>query len=395
MIYLLLLGYGLIILYLVFAAVRWVKCLLPARFYIAGKTCVILVHLVAALPGPVAFFMENGNLQAALQKFHNCWLGIIIYYVMFAVLVELGRLVLKKIRKFPEDTICLRKWAAAVGIGFAVLVICVSSYGIIHAKKIYVNRYQINIDKEIQGRKQLKVALVADLHLGYSVGLDRIQDMVTKINECNPDLIIIAGDMFDNNYDAVQNPERIIEELKKLDSTLGTYAVYGNHDINEKLFCGFSTADSSKAVRDQKEDSFMEQAGIVVLKDEGICIADQFYLIGRLDAQKSGDGKNHRKTIDELLNGVDRKKPVLVIDHQPREQEEMAEAGVDVQFSGHTHAGQFFPINIGCHIIWDNAWGIEKEKAMYSVVTSGIGVYGPDMRIGTDSEVMEITISFQ
>lgn len=395
MIYILLLGYGLIISYLIFASYRWMKCLLPLRYYKVGKISLILLHGIVALPGPIAFFMDNGEVQAALQKFHNCWLGILIYYGVFVVIVELVCLVLKRLKKFPKDTTVLRKCAMAIGSFFIVAVLTVSIYGIYHAKQIVVNSYNISIDKEVQGRKQLKVVLVADLHLGYSVGPDMIKDMVTKINACKPDLVIMAGDMFDNSYDAVQEPKVIIEELKKLDSELGTYAVYGNHDINEKLFCGFSTADASKAIRDKREDAFMEEAGIQVLKDESICINDEFYLLGRLDAQKSGDGKNVRKDIYQLTEDLDINKPIFVMDHQPRELEEMAKAGVDVQFSGHTHAGQFFPINISCDIIWDNAWGVLKQESMYSIVTSGIGVYGPDMRVGTDSEIMEITIDFK
>ena len=86
--------------------------------------------------------------------------------------------------------------------------------------------------------------------------------------------------------------------------------------------------------------------------------------------------------------------PILVIDHQPREFQELADAGVDVDFSGHTHDGQLFPLNLTGAIIWENPCGLYKKDNMYSIVTSGVGFYGPGVRVGTKAEVVNVKINF-
>ena len=102
-----------------------------------------------------------------------------------------------------------------------------------------------------------------------------------------------------------------------------------------------------------------------------------------------------RKTIEELLENVDKTKPIFVLDHEPYELEELSNNGVDLDLSRHTHNGQMFPSNIFIKLIWKNAHGLLKVNSMYNVVTSGIGVYGPNMRVGTTAEVANINIKFK
>ena len=145
---------------------------------------------------------------------------------------------------------------------------------------------------------------------------------------------------------------------------------------------------------DPRMDQFLIDANIRLLKDETVLIDDAFYLIGRLDAscrQKSGI---IRKTATELLQSLDASHPVLVIDHQPSELSELAAAGADLVLSGHTHDGQLFPGNITTRIGWKNSCGKLVLGNMTSIVTSGVGVWGPAMRIGTDSEVVEVDVAF-
>ena len=142
-------------------------------------------------------------------------------------------------------------------------------------------------------------------------------------------------------------------------------------------------------------EKFVEKCGIKTLEDEVTLVDDSFYLIGRLDAEKSGDGTNNRKTVPELMRGLDQRKPVILIDHQPKKLKEISKTGVDMMLSGHTHDGQFFPLNIFSRIIWENCAGKQKFGDMYSIVTSGLGVYGPNMRVGTDAETVFLNVRFQ
>ena len=101
-----------------------------------------------------------------------------------------------------------------------------------------------------------------------------------------------------------------------------------------------------------------------------------------------------RKTPAELVEGLDADKPILVLDHQPRELEALAEAGVDVDLCGHTHDGQMFPGNLTVRLFWENACGCLRVGSMHSIVTSGVGLFGPNMRVGTKAEICPITVHF-
>ena len=241
----------------------------------------------------------------------------------------------------------------------------------------------------------LRIALIADLHLGGSVGLPHARKMKKIIDRMQPDLIIYAGDIFDNDFDAIDKPGEIAAVFRSLSSTYGSYACWGNHDIDEVILAGFTfNSGSAATTSDPRMDQFLVDANIRLLKDETVLIGDSFYLIGRLDAscrQKSGI---IRKTAAELIRPLDASRPVIVIDHQPSELSELAAADADLVLSGHTHDGQLFPGNITTRIGWKNSCGKLVLGNMTSIVTSGVGVWGPAMRIGTDSEVAEVDVTF-
>lgn len=182
--------------------------------------------------------------------------------------------------------------------------------------------------------------------------------------------------------------------FQNIKSTYGVYACFGNHDVAETLISGFSVAPQKQAVRDKRMEAFLKESNIKILDDQAVLIADSFYLIGRKDYEKPGDGTYKRASMKQLIAGLDMSKPILVMEHEPRFLDEKSELGVDIDLGGHTHNGQFFPLNLIAPLIWKNPTGCIKVKNMYSVVTSGIGVYGPAMRVMTDSEVVKIKVAF-
>jgi predicted MPP superfamily phosphohydrolase len=205
---------------------------------------------------------------------------------------------------------------------------------------------------------RLRIALVADLHLGYNVSLRHIQEIKDAIQRTQPDLIIYAGDIFDNEFDAVPDPKKAAAILGSLKSTYGSYACWGNHDIEEVILAGFTfnSADSSVS-SDPRMNAFLKKAGIRLLEDQTVLIADSFYLCGRLDASCKEKSGKIRLTPSQLTSGLDQEKPILVIDHQPSQLRELSEAGADLILSGHTHDGQIFPGNLTTRIGWMNSCG--------------------------------------
>ena len=96
----------------------------------------------------------------------------------------------------------------------------------------------------------------------------------------------------------------------------------------------------------------------------------------------------------KLQKTMDREKPIIMIDHQPKELQEMADAGVDLDLSGHTHDGQLFPGNLFVKLMWENSYGYLQKGTMHNIVTSGVGLFGPNMRVGTKSEICSILVHF-
>ena len=141
-------------------------------------------------------------------------------------------------------------------------------------------------------------------------------------------------------------------------------------------------------------NEFLRKSNIKLLEDESVLIDNKFYIVGRKDASLIEKIHETRKAPDQLTKLLDRDKPILVIDHQPKELQELADAGADLDLCGHTHNGQTFPGNLTIKPMWENSCGISQKDAMTCIVTSGAGVWGPAMRLGTDSEICSIQVNF-
>ena len=192
-------------------------------------------------------------------------------------------------------------------------------YGTIHARNMTTKEYDVSIEKHVDGLDGLNVVLVADLHLGYSIGCKDMEKMVKRINALNPDVVIYAGDIFDNDYDALDDPDRLSQIISGVNAKYGSYAVFGNHDVTETLVGGFSVSSAYRAFRDDRMEPFLESAGINVLLDDVIQIADgKINLVGRLDEEKPGDGTKNRKPLDELLSKIQRQVRLFSIWHTRR-----------------------------------------------------------------------------
>ena len=342
----------------------------------------------------ISFFLQENGKHYRLEHFSSQWFGVLFYIIFYVAVADLIRLLMKLFKLTPKGFFEKGRFVFAGGLVVITLIISTSIYGFIHVRDMKVVRYQASIEKSCEGIASLRIVMVADQHLGYTIGVRDMEKMAAMINAQKPDLVCIAGDIFDNNYNALDDSEGIMEAFKSIESTYGVYACWGNHDVKEPLFSGFSVNARSDAVRDSRMEQLLKDAGIQVLDDKVVSVEDKFYVIGRLDYEKAGDGTSNRKDITQLTAGLDLSKPIIAIDHEPRELEEMEAAGVDIDLSGHTHGGQIFPMNLTNELIWENGWGIMQKGSMYSVVTSGIGVYGPAMRVFTDSEIVVVDVDF-
>ncbi len=386
--------YLLFCLYLFFRGLRWTRAcsaFFGSRYF---QIPAGVVYWLLATTPLTSFWLADTRLGFPLKALGNYWLGTFLYLVLLLLLWDAACLLLSWTRLLPRERLRSRRFQALSGGILLFLIVSLSVYGSIEAGRLRQTDYQVNLAKDGGSCSGLTIALAADLHLGYNTSPRRVQKLVDRINAMEPDLVCLAGDIFDNDYDAIPEPERLAAMLAGIQSTYGVYACWGNHDLDEPILLGF-TFDGEAQEGDARLRGFLDAAHIQLLEDETVRIADSFYLAGRKDPSRVRKTEgNSRLSPSQLVQGLDPEIPLLVLDHQPKELSELAEAGADLVLSGHTHDGQLWPFSLLVRTAWENPWGRLQKGNMTSLVTSGAGTWGPNMRVGTRSEVVKIRLTF-
>lgn len=223
----------------------------------------------------------------------------------------------------------------------------------------------------------LRVVFFSDLHMGPLVGNGRVRDLVKRVNVLNPDLVLLGGDIVDEDVSRLAE-EKMAEALGQLSPRIGCFAVTGNHEYY---------AGEEEAV------SYLESAGIRVLRDEAVTVEGRLVIAGRKDRTAVRFGEK-RKPLLELLEKVPGGLPVLLLDHQPASLKEAEAAGVDLQLSGHTHNGQLFPFNLVTGRLFDVSRGWKVLGRTAVLVSSGVGTWGPPMRTSAAPEIWLLELRF-
>jgi predicted MPP superfamily phosphohydrolase len=268
-----------------------------------------------------------------------------------------------------------------LGWSFVVVLFIILARGTWNAWNPIVRKYEISIPKAAGERKQLRIAVASDLHLGSIVRNKHLQRLVTLVKGLKPDLILLPGDILDDDIEPFIR-HQMSEQMRELTAPLGTFAILGNHE-----YIGGKIEEFVKQ---------MKAIDIEVLMDRSVKIADSFYVIGRKDhsADRFG-GAASRKGIETLLEEVDTTLPLILMDHQPYHLELAAAQGIDLQLSGHTHRGQMAPFHWITKRLYELDWGYLKKGNMHTIVSSGFGTWGPPIRLGSRSEIIEIIIQFK
>jgi predicted MPP superfamily phosphohydrolase len=354
---------------------QWFRLVAPFRY--AGILYWLLFTLVAG-----SFALSRGGsrwLPPAAAQWAGVvgayWLAFLIYALMVVVVLDLGRLLNRWLRLIPDP---LSPTVAKLA-GGAVLLFLVGTlvYGVWNARTPVVTAYEVTIPKSGGPYRELNVVMASDLHLGIINGESRIDRLAQMVNGLHPDVILLAGDILDGDLQPFVE-QHMGSALGKLQAPLGTYAVLGNHDARGAQLPVFRQE--------------LERAGIQLLTDEAVEVGNGFYLAGRKDPGWGAD--DTRKPLSELLRSVDRSRPILLMDHQPKRLDEAEAAGVDLQVSGHTHRGQIWPGSLITSRIYEVDWGQLQKGGTNVVVSLGFGTWGPPIRIGNRPEVVSIRVRF-
>lgn len=304
------------------------------------------------------------------------WLGAIYY----SLLIWAGSDIIRFLAGFIFPAVRIVKYPSFYwGIIVLFLVSLLLLYGTWNAHRPRVVHYDITIKKAAHNLPELHAVMVSDIHLGVVVDNSRLDVMVDKINELDPDIVFLVGDTIDEDVKLFAN-NKMPEILKKLQSKYGVYAVLGNHE--------YIGGNSEMAVE------YLQQAGINVLVDKCIKVNNQFYVAGRDDRIAGNMTGKTRLELSRLVDSIDHSLPIILLDHQPVNLEEGKLNGIDLQLSGHTHNGQFFPNTLISRCVFENSWGYSRKGECQVVVSAGFGTWGPPIRIGSNSEIIDLTISF-
>ena len=312
-------------------------------------------------------------IQKILYLPGTVWLGMMLYLFAFFLLTDFIYLIIRFIRFLPA-AITKRYRKIQVLSGY-IIVLCIAVYGYYQFRHPQIVEQKIEIAKKAGEYKHLKVVGISDLHLGVTIDRKRLEEYVRLINEQHPDLVIIAGDLIDNNVLPLEK-ERMWETLNDLQAPLGVYYCLGNHDY----MIGIGSCMN-----------FLRKTNLHLLIDESTVINNSIQLIGRDDKQR----KSNRKSLKELVKDTDPALPLILLDHEPFHLEEAEAEGIDFQFSGHTHEGQIFPGNLLVKQMYELPHGYMQKGNTHYYVSSGLGLWGPPFRVGTRSEVVVFDIEFK
>ena len=343
---------------------------------------------------PVIFwFLVSAYVIARiLERMHPCdftevmtwigsiWLGIMIYCLVALLLIDIARLANYLFHLFPSGFYVNYQKTKLITLLISIGIILVTvTAGFINARIPRITKLDLTINKTVSGVKTLKIVMASDIHMGTLIAKRRTNYLVKTINGLNPDLILFAGDVVDEDLAPVIR-RNLGATLNLLTAKYGVYAITGNHE-----YIGGAEA----AVK------YLTEHGVIMLRDTAILIDNKFFLIGRDDKDKPRFTGRERKSLEEIMKPVDRSRPVILMDHQPFNLDKAVELGVDLQLSGHTHHGQLWPFNYITNAIYELSWGYKKIGETHFYVSSGFGSWGPPVRIGNRPEIVEINVTFK
>ena len=268
-----------------------------------------------------------------------------------------------------------RKVLSIEVITILIFYIVTGTLGYRNAMTSYVNTISLSRE-DVSLDKPLNIVMVSDIHLGNIINKKRLHTMVNEINSLNPDVVIIPGDIIDTHIEPFLK-EDMATEFSNIKSKYGTFATLGNHDIH---------SDSINTLV-----SKLEENNVTILRDEAKLIDNSFYIIGRDDVAIESLG-NKRKELNSITNELDSSKCKIVVDHNPKYINDSLEANANIQLSGHTHNGQIFPGNLITKSLFEIDHGYLKKDNLNVIVSSGYGLWGPPLRIGSQSEIINIKI---
>lgn len=338
-----------------------------------------VIYSIIFLGSMAAFFVKmflGDNMRETtavlLSAIGFTWVIALVYFAIFVLGLDIIRLLNRFFDFYPVYVKDNYQVVKSVLLIFGVLsVTSLLAYGNYKFNNPEITTVDININKPLPGGK-MKLVMASDIHLSSYINKHDLKKYVNLINSQNGDIILLAGDIADRDPHSLIN-QNMKEELSSLYAPNGVYAITGNHEFYGR---------NREAIYD-----YIKESGITFLKDSAVLVANALYIAGRDDVTN-----RKRASLDSILQNTDKNLPLILMDHQPKDLNDALKNGVDLQVSGHTHNGQFWPGNLLVKLFFEHSYGYFKKGDTQYYVSSGLGLWGPKYRIGTKSEVVVINL---
>lgn len=326
-----------------------------------SKILLSVVYWIVAFSLFISMGLRDTDLPHGLLRVlfavGSVWLVFLLYAVMLLIVADIVK------HFFPAMGNPL--WYV-LPLTTAILL-----YGYVNYKHPKIEQIKISTSYDLGG-KTLRAVVVSDVHLGYGTGVASLKKYVQMINAQKPDVVLIVGDLIDNSITPLLN-QPFDQILSEIQTPQGIYMVPGNHEYISDI--------------DRVKD-YLDRTPITLLQDSIVTLHEGIQIVGRDDLHNK-----HRLPLEQLLARTDRERPTIVLDHQPYHLYKADSLGVDVMLCGHTHRGQIFPLNLLVDQLYEQSHGYRKWSHSHIWVSSGLSLWGPTFRIGTNSELAVIEIS--
>jgi len=351
---------------------QWLNLLFPhinAKIFIG-------IYIFLALSMIIALFPILSGIKSILGWIGAHFYGVFFYLLVFTLAVDFA-ILLASITKIISSPIP-QSVLFYSGLLVVLLTVGTVSYGLYNANQVKHASYEIQLREATLDN--MKIIVISDSHFGTVNNFEKnLESIVQAINDLNPDIVCWVGDIFNDDFNTIRDPDRAISLLKSIDSTYGVFACLGNHDGGPTL---------------NQMISFLEESKITLLNDEYVIIDERLALFGRLDSSPIGGfGELERQDISDVIVSVGASMPVIIMDHNPSHIKEYGNE-VDLILAGHSHRGQVFPASLGVRALFTVDYGYYQRDANSPnvIVTSGVSTWGPPLRVGTNNEIVSIVL---
>ncbi|MCX6469445.1 MAG: metallophosphoesterase [Corynebacteriales bacterium] len=300
------------------------------------------------------------------------WMAVVLYLLLGTIVLGVVTLGVRLVHiGRTGDSTSMRLRANRIGSAVVVVAsVATVAYGLVEAAHPRVTRTTIALDRLPAGFAGTSVALVSDLHAGPSRGVGFVREVVDRINSLRPDMVVLGGDLVDGTVEHVGGD---LTPLRDLSAPLGVFAVSGNHE--------FYADDGGRWL------DLWETLGVTVLRNERTTVTRDGAQIDVAGINDATAPRPYEPDLAAALAGRDPNRFVLLLAHQPLQAREASAADVDMQVSGHTHAGQIWPLRYLVPLQQPTVEGLDTIGDTTIYTTRGAGAWGPPVRVGAPPEI--------